>query len=105
MICFEFKKYFIIPSHYIIRSYFSHPNDHLKNWVIEGSIDGNYWDLLDEQKNCSFLNGPNFIHLFPISQFKGKSFKYIRIRQTGVTWSNRNYLLMNTIELFGKLSN
>lgn len=46
---------------------------------------------------------PNFIHLFPISRFKGKSFKYIRIRQTMVTMTNRNYLLMSSIELFGYL--
>lgn len=45
MICFEFKKYFIIPFHYIIRSYYSHHKHYLKTWVIEGSIDGDNWFL------------------------------------------------------------
>ena len=103
--CFEFKKHQIIPSNYTIRSYNSANHNHLKNWVFEGSTDNNNWIILDQQENNSFLNGSSLVHSFQISNknLDQQSFKYLRIRQTGQNWINQNYLMMNSIEFYGKL--
>lgn len=103
--CFEFKKHQIITSNYTIRSYNDNRHNHLKNWVFEGSTDNNNWIILDQQENNSFLNGSSLVHSFQISNknLAQQSFKYLRIRQTGQNWINQNYLMMNSIEFYGKL--
>lgn len=104
-ICFEFKKRKIIPSAYTIKTTYNNEGmDHLKSWVIEGSVDNNNWMKLDEQNNCSLLNGENLCHTFVIENLDDrKEFKYLRIRQTGENWHNRNYLEICSIEFYGKL--
>ena len=102
--CFEFKKHEIIPTNYTIRTYYGGPNaTHLKNWKFEGSNDNKTWTTLDEETNCPYLNGSNFVHTFPIKNEKNESFKYLRIYQTGQTWQNDHNLLINCIELYGRL--
>ena len=101
-ICFEFKNHQIIPSSYIIRSYYCVKSWHLKTWVFEGSNDNKNWTILDEQNNNDSLNGANRVKSFIISN-KKQSFKYLRIRQTGKNWYENNGLLMNSIEFYGKV--
>lgn len=101
-ICFEFKNHKIIPSSYIIRSYYTDGNWHLKSWNIEGSNDNTNWVILDKQQDNSLLNGGNNVHLFPISN-NSQSFKYLRIHLTGQNWRNNYGLMMNSIEFYGKL--
>lgn len=103
-ICFEFINHSIIPTDYTIRSpNFSHNSQHLRSWLLEGSNDLNNWGVLDEQKDCSFLNGPNYIHTFHID--KPKEVKYIRIKETGPNWNiNQNYnLVISAFEIYGTL--
>lgn len=103
-ICFEFIKRRIIPSNYIIISTNSSKgSDHLKSWVLEGSIDNNQWEKLDEQVNCTFLNGPALCHTFPISVKNENGFKFLRIRQTDKNWRNSYYLEVCSIEFYGHL--
>lgn len=103
-ICFEFKKHEIIPSNYSIRSncVCNSVQNHLKNWVIEGSIDGKEWLKIDEQKDNSDLKSKNVVHTFPIKK-QDQSFKFIRIFQTGPNWINQNYLELRSIEFYGKI--
>lgn len=102
-ICFEFINHEIVPSHYVIRSYDQDINDHLKSWVLEGSNDKINWTKIDEQKDNPSLNGARRVQVFAVSNNQDKPFKYIRILQTGKTWAKRNYLLINSIEFYGKL--
>ena len=52
---------------YTARTYHCSQNgSHNKSWVLEGSRDKNSWTILDEETNCSYLNGSNFIHTFPV---------------------------------------
>lgn len=98
-ICFEIKKHEIIPTNYTIRTYDGayHP----KSWVIEGSIDSINWEIIDEQNNCTYLNGSNLVHTFSISN--QKRIKYIRMRQTANNWGNDNHLAINCIEFYGNI--
>lgn len=105
-VCFEFKKHNIIPSSYSIRSKNHSPGGcHPKNWIIQGSVDGNTWIKVDEQKNCSYLNGKLLVHTFPIqNQIENKKeqgFKYIRLQQTAPNFNNDNYLEFCSIEFYG----
>lgn len=101
-ICFEFKNHKIIPENYLIRSFNSKNHRHPKSWVLEGSNNNENWEILDVQNNCKFLCGDNLVHLFSVSHNK-QSFKYLRLRQTGLTSENTNHLLLNSIEFFGQL--
>ena len=76
---------------------------------FEGSNDMESWATLDSQANNESLRGGSRVHLFPISseEHKDKPFKYLRIQQTGPTWFDNSdsyhYLLMNSIEIYGKV--
>ena len=101
-ICFEFKNYRIIPSNYSIKSWNNGPGKgHPKSWRIEISNDKNDWISIDEQNNCSYLNGPNLVHTFSVDEEKTKKFvngaKFIRMIQTGLNWANLHYLCFGSI--------
>lgn len=103
-ICFDFKYHTIIPSNYTIRSYgFGIDFPHPKSWVIEGSNDNNNWMVIDEQRNCPFLNGSNLIHTFTIQDQKQEKFQFIRLRLTGPNWNDSHQLSFDSIEFYGKL--
>lgn len=104
---FEFKKRRIIPSSYTIKSKNGGVNGcHLKSWVIEVSNDSQKWQIIDEQSNCSLLNGKHLVHTFPISNEKidsDQGFKHVRLRQTGTSWCNNHRIHICAIELYGQI--
>ena len=102
-VCFEFVKRRIIPTHYTIRSIY-YSSYHLRSWIVEGSEDGREWEKLDEQKDCSLLNGANIVHTFPVSNNEEHEFKFIRISTSGKNWGNTDALYMSRIEFYGQIS-
>ena len=100
----DFKKQKVKINGYSIKTMDSEPNenDHLKNWVIEGSKDKNTWIEIDKQENNNYLNGPNYEHYFEISK-TNEEFQYIRIRSIGKNHYNRNYLDFSRIEFYGEI--
>lgn len=103
-ICFNFKNHRIIPTDYQIRSYYCWgQNNYPKSWVIEGSNDNKQWEIVDEENNCSYLNGENLVHTFHINKNNNKEFQYIRMRSTGPNWAGENYLAFSLFEIYGKL--
>jgi hypothetical protein len=92
----------IRPTHYSIRTCSAGPNSyHLKNWVIEGSVDGNLWLEIDRRENNTDLNSSFAIKTFQIC--KVDTFRMIRLRQIGLNHQNNNYLIFTSFELFGSL--
>lgn len=104
-ICFDFNEYKIVPSNYTIRSIkWGHKNwYHPKSWVIEGSNDNNSWEIITEEKNCSFLNGEKLIHTFDINNNQNKEFRYIRMKLTEPNWGETHFLGFDSFEIFGIL--
>lgn len=104
-VCIEFIKRKVIPTHYTIRSnnWDGSSEPHPRNWEFEGSVDSNNWVTLDSQTECSYLKGRNRIYTISI-QNNNQSYKYFRIRQTGMNWNNHHCLCFNCIELYGKLT-
>ncbi|KAK8841178.1 hypothetical protein M9Y10_027380 [Tritrichomonas musculus] len=72
-----------------------------QSWVIQGSNDNNSWETIDEEKDCSILNGNSVVHTFTMNHPKPTKFKYIRMYSTGPNWSNNNYLAFESFEIYG----
>ena len=107
-ICFDFKDKKIIPTNYQMKSVNGGPSNHHhpRSWIVEGSNDNNQWETLATENNCSYLNGQCLSHIFPITNPNSKSFRYIRLKQTGKTWYSGGtyyYLTINCFEFYGKL--
>lgn len=104
-ICFDFKEKRVVPFNYSIRSYYHYSKNahHPKNWVIEASNDNKNWEIIDQQQNCSSLNGRYLSDTFKIENESHKEFRFIRMRQTGLTWGGSNYLTIDSFELYGSL--
>ena len=74
---------------------------HLKNWCLEASDDGNIFEVIGREEDCSKLNGQS-----QQSEFKAKHNKpqrYIRLRMDGVNWNNNYCLELNQIGFTGQL--
>ena len=102
---FDFKDHRIIPTSYTIKTSQRPCTDdcHPKSWVIEGSTDQNSWEVIDTVNDCSDLNGCTRIHNFGMKTQSINKFRYIQMRQTGKNWANKDFLAINSFELFGKL--
>ena len=75
---------------------------HLKSWNIEGSNDGETWDLIDQRRDVVDLNGP--LHKRTFSVEKRNDYKILRLRITGVAHSGYWVLALSAIEFFGKFT-
>ncbi|KAK8870689.1 hypothetical protein M9Y10_008576 [Tritrichomonas musculus] len=103
-ICFDFKKYKIIPKNYSVKSHDNLPNNcHPRSWVIEGSNDNNTWEIVDEQKDCSLLNGNLLASTFTIQNIDNKEYRFLRMRQTQSCWNGSNNFSIDSIEFYGSL--
>lgn len=101
-ICLDFNGHRIIPTDYTLRTSYGHCAQP-RSWVFECSNDNANWESLDEENNQECLKGMGFIHTFKIRNQTSKEFRYIRIRSTGPDWNNWNYLILDSIEIYGKL--
>ena len=111
IVCFDLKDKLFQLTDYSIKSHNrgSYSRYHLKDWAVEVSLDGETWEVVDDHKNDSSLNGPNISASF--STKKTNSFyRYVRIRQTGPPWNKSNMLYLTTsrlaisnLEILGKL--
>ena len=106
-ILFDFKDKSIQMTHYSIHTGTYDTNrGHLKSWVIEGSVDGNQWDEIDNQTNNSSLNGSRYEAIFEVKHKRKEFYRYIRLRQTGLAWcpdSNNNRFEIMYIDFYGVL--
>ena len=102
--CMKFKNHRIIPSNYSIKSDNSHFSNvkSPKSWVIEGSNDKSTWEILDEQKNDSFLKNNN-IHTFAMNNQSSKEFQYIRMRLTEPKWDGNLYFGGGRVDRCGRV--
>jgi hypothetical protein len=105
-LCYDFGSRVISPTGYAIRSRYDRVDGdpcHLKSWVIEISMDGAHWDVIDRRDNNSTLNGFNAIRMFTLSE--SKECRFIRLRQTGPNHcSEPDYrLVISGFEVFGSL--
>jgi hypothetical protein len=96
----------ISPNHYSLRHDFC-GGAFLRNWVLEGKMDDSYisaWVVLREHANDASINGAGATCSWPvISVGINQSYRYIRIRMTGVDSYGAYHLMCSGIELYGDL--
>jgi len=101
-LCIDFKEKKLNINYYSIKTHGSGPGfSHIKSWIIEGSVSGHEWVIIDSKQNNFDLNRRNAIVSYSI--INEGQFRYIRIKQTGKNHSGSNYLCLAGLELFGKL--
>ena len=101
-ICYDFKEKRVTPTSYSIEV---DDRDKLKSWVFEVSNDGKKWQAIDHHKKSNELAESFVICNFPITCEVRDSFRFVRLRQTGKNHSGYYNLCINSLEIFGMLSN
>jgi len=99
----EFKSITVCPSYYSIRTDFN-ANHAIRNWKLEGSIDGKTW------VNISIHNGDskmpataNSCASWPVTV--QKFFQFLRVTQTGPNSSGNIHFMMCGFEVYGRTKN
>jgi hypothetical protein len=102
-ICFDFRDKTVKPTHYTLRSSWQgkRGGNNLKEWVLEGSTDGQNWVRLDRRKNNDLLNDRSAMAIFPVAN--PEAVNMIRLRQTGQNHGGTDGLVIASLELFGTL--
>jgi hypothetical protein len=101
-ICYDFKSLRINLTDYSIQARRDYNGNHLRSWTLEGSIDGQSWIEFDRRENDTSLNIQGAIGTFSISS--STDCRYTRVRQLGKNSSGNDYLAINAIEFFGKVT-
>jgi E3 ubiquitin-protein ligase HECTD1 len=96
----------ISPNHYSLR-HDRGLDGYLRNWVLEGKMDDSdtsAWVVLREHVNDASINGAGATCSWPVTSAGiAQSYRYIRIRMTGVGSNGSHYLRCSGIELYGDL--
>ena len=74
----------------------------LRNWVLEGSVNGTAWDVLREHVDDSSCNGALGTSAWALEG--DKPFRRFRVRQTGLNSNGDDCLYCAGIELWGCLT-
>ena len=110
---FHLKLHKLIPTHYTLATTYVIPNNSSpKSWKLFGSLDGESWMLLDEQKGVSALDAAKkenhcVLRTFPVRSGKGHAYTWFKLVQTQ-NWAkngapNEHELRLNGFELYGQL--
>lgn len=103
----DFKTLKIRPTHYSLKCGQGRGSDsgYPKNWRLEGSNDDSDWTILDNHSNDRSFTNDYEVKTFKIQTeiSEDKSFRYLRLKQTGDNSSNKNLLILSAMEFFGAL--
>jgi len=91
----------IIPTCYTL-VHCNYNNDILRTWQFQGSNEEDNWTTILKHNNDDSLSGKFVPHSWPILG-ASKAYRYFRILQTGHNSSNRNFLVLSSLEIYGEL--
>jgi hypothetical protein len=102
-ICIDLEKRRITLTHYSLRSSNRRgPNHgHPREWVVEVKADGSDWIEVDRRGPNEDLNGMKLTGTYALAN--PILCRFVRLRLTGTNHAGGPSLLLNAIELFGKL--
>jgi hypothetical protein len=104
-LCYDFYDKMIRIEHYALKSQGSpgggKDSCNLKSWRVEGSPDGTHWTILDTQTDSDVLNGRGAVKAFKITV--GGDYRFVRLVQTGLSWTNKNVIWISAFELYGQM--
>ena len=98
------EKYALYLTHYSLRHGRDNGMSIIRNWRLEGSLDGHIWKTLKKHDNDRGLKDPfpYYTATWPVDGELG-AFRYFRIFQTGKNSSGRFSIFLSGIELYGIL--
>jgi hypothetical protein len=98
---YDFKSRRVKPTAYSIRSArWPKGGHHLREWQVEGSVDGSTWLPRHAQTNCSALNARQATATWPLAGGAAE-FRYIKLTMTGDAWSCARWLTLEAWEVYG----
>jgi hypothetical protein len=102
-ITYDFKQKRVQITHYSIRSRFDgfKGSNNLKDWVVEASLDGSEWTVIDSKTDNGELDNRNVTATWEVKSTE--QWRFVRLRQTGLAHSGKNFLALSSFELFGEL--
>jgi hypothetical protein len=96
-LCYDFKNRKVRLAHYSIHPYSG--NYCLRSWIVESSLDGSNWSILDRRENNDEMTSAHSIGIFTVSQ--SNESRFIRLRQIGKNAQGDDLLVLYACELFG----
>jgi hypothetical protein len=104
-VSYEFRTGTVHLTGYAIRSQYDRGPGccHLRDWLIETSVDGDDWRIVDKRKNNGELNDQNVSRYFEIREDLRQDCRFVRLRQTGKSHANNDSLFFSSFEVFGDL--
>jgi len=97
----DLRRWKIRPITYTLRSYNQGNGGFLKSWKLEGSVDGENYVVLDEQKLSSRLCSNTATASFSITNISEDFFRYFRIVGTGKDANSQYYVCSSGFEVYG----
>jgi hypothetical protein len=100
-------KRLVWPKAYGLRHGYSSGSNFLRNWVLEGSVDGQHWCLLSEHSEDKGLIDTGYAaHTWMLEKPPPASgLRYLRVKQTGRNSSHAFDLYLSGFEVYGRLLN
>jgi hypothetical protein len=93
-ICWDFQNMRIRPTYYRIE------NPTMNPWIVESSLDGSHWTVIDRKTDNDLFWG-TVASSFEIAE--PTECRFIRLRQTGKNRWNDDVLFLSAFEVFGTL--
>ena len=91
----------LVVDHYCLRSD-AHNGNKLRNWSLQGSLDGQTWHTLSVHRgDASLSSQPMSTAAWPVGRCT-QAFRHFRIQQEGSDSSGGHYLMCTGIELYGR---
>ena len=99
-VCIDFEDKYVRPTRYTLR-HFSLNNHILRNWVLEGSVDMETFQILKEHNDDRKLFGRAGTATWKLDV--KERYRYFRIRQCGRNSSNDSHLVLGGFEIYGEM--
>lgn len=98
----------LVPTAYTLRHGFDKARDGIRNWVLEGSNDQEFYDILRCHSNDTHLgNAPFDTHTWSLQNPRGQKYRYLRLRQIGKGASDdpkfKHQFTISGVEFYGWL--
>jgi len=90
------------PTYYTLVHGGNYEADILRTWYFQGSSDGETWTPLRKHLNDFSLSGKFQSFSWPVDGAQ-TAYRFFRILQTSHNSSNRNFLVLSGIEIYGEL--
>ena len=98
---FKLLKNKVRVTHYSLKTRPYEKVNFLRSWAFQGSNDGQNWNTLHSVTDSTLLIGNNITQTFAVNQ--KRVYSYFRLILTGPNWSNQHYLVLQNLEIFGRL--